>query len=148
MDVSTFFLYYQFEIFCRSWFKFLIGNFTVVLIRDFSWLRTLIFKATWSTQIFFGKLMKLMQKWKRYNNKVSSRKELFQLSQNSVRKEKTNYFTGRHPAGFSGNRLRKNKHKKKFIRHINSRNPMVRWIWDFVVRQVTPNHKPPVYHVW
>ena len=114
----------------------------------FSWLRTRIFKATWFTQIFFGKLMKLMQKWKRYNNKVSSRKELFQLSQNSVRKEKTNYFTGRHPAGFSGNRLRKNNHKKKFIRHINSRNPMVRWIWDFVVRQVTPNHKPPVYHVW
>ena len=33
MDVSTFVLYFQFEIFCRSWFKFLIGNFTVVLIR-------------------------------------------------------------------------------------------------------------------
>ena len=29
MDVSTFVLYFQFEIFCRSWFKFLIGNFTV-----------------------------------------------------------------------------------------------------------------------
>ena len=35
MDVSTFVLYFQFEIFCRSWFKFLIGNFTVVLIRNF-----------------------------------------------------------------------------------------------------------------
>ena len=33
--VSTFVLYFQFEIFCRSWFKFLIGNFTVVLIRNF-----------------------------------------------------------------------------------------------------------------
>ena len=35
MDVSTFVLYFQFEIFCRSWFKFLIGNFIVVLIRNF-----------------------------------------------------------------------------------------------------------------
>ena len=35
MDVSTFVLYFQFEIFCRLWFKFLIGNFTVVLIRIF-----------------------------------------------------------------------------------------------------------------
>ena len=35
MDVSTFVLYFQLEIFCRSWFKFLIGNFTVVLIRNF-----------------------------------------------------------------------------------------------------------------
>ena len=35
MDVSNFVLYFQFEIFCRSWFKFLIGNFTVVLIRNF-----------------------------------------------------------------------------------------------------------------
>ena len=35
MDVSTFVLYFQFEIFCRSWFKFLIGNFTVALIRNF-----------------------------------------------------------------------------------------------------------------
>ena len=35
MDVSTFVLYFQFEIFCRSWLKFLIGNFTVVLIRIF-----------------------------------------------------------------------------------------------------------------
>ena len=31
MDV----LYFQFETFCRSWFKSLIGNFTVVLIRNF-----------------------------------------------------------------------------------------------------------------
>ena len=28
-------LYFQFETFCRSWFKFLIGNFTVVVIRNF-----------------------------------------------------------------------------------------------------------------
>ena len=35
MDVSTFDLYYQFEVFCRSRFKFLIGNFIVVLIRNF-----------------------------------------------------------------------------------------------------------------
>ena len=35
MDVSGFVLYFQFEIFCRSWFKFLIGNFIVVLIRNF-----------------------------------------------------------------------------------------------------------------
>ena len=35
MDVSTFVLYFQFQIFCGSWFKFLIGNFTVVLIRNF-----------------------------------------------------------------------------------------------------------------
>ena len=35
MDVSAFVLYYQFEIFCRSWFKFLIGNFIVALIRNF-----------------------------------------------------------------------------------------------------------------
>ena len=35
MDVSTFVLYFQFQIFCGSWFKFLIGNFTVVLIRIF-----------------------------------------------------------------------------------------------------------------
>ena len=35
MDVSTFVLYFQFEIFCRSWFKFLIGNFTVVMTRNF-----------------------------------------------------------------------------------------------------------------
>ena len=35
MDVSTFVLYFQFEIFCRSWFKFLIGNFTVVMARNF-----------------------------------------------------------------------------------------------------------------
>ena len=27
--------YFQFEIFCRSWFKFLIGNFTRLLIRIF-----------------------------------------------------------------------------------------------------------------
>ena len=52
-----------------------------------------------------------------YNNKVSSRKELFQLSQNSVRKQKTNYFTSRHPAGFSGNRLRKNKQKEVHSSH-------------------------------
>ena len=35
MDVSTFDLYYQFEVFCRSRFKFLIRNFIVVLIRNF-----------------------------------------------------------------------------------------------------------------
>ena len=35
MDVSTFVPYFQFQIFCGSWFKFLIGNFTVVLIRNF-----------------------------------------------------------------------------------------------------------------
>ena len=35
MDVSTFVLYFQFETFCRSWFKFPIGNFTVVLIKNF-----------------------------------------------------------------------------------------------------------------
>ena len=33
--VSTFVLYFQFEIFCRSWFKFLIGNFTVVMTKIF-----------------------------------------------------------------------------------------------------------------
>ena len=35
MDVSTLVLYFQFEIFCRSWFKFLIGNFTVVMTKIF-----------------------------------------------------------------------------------------------------------------
>ena len=35
MDVSTFVLYFQFEIYWGSWFKFLIRNFTVVLIRNF-----------------------------------------------------------------------------------------------------------------
>ena len=35
MDVSTLVLYFQFEIFCRSWFKFLIGNFTVVMTKNF-----------------------------------------------------------------------------------------------------------------
>ena len=35
MDVSTFVLYFQFEIVCRSRFKFLIGSFTVVLTRIF-----------------------------------------------------------------------------------------------------------------
>ena len=35
IDIWTFVLYYQFEIFCRSLFKFLIGSFTVVLIRNF-----------------------------------------------------------------------------------------------------------------
>ena len=34
MDISTFALYFQFQIFCTSWFKFLIGNFTVVSIRN------------------------------------------------------------------------------------------------------------------
>ena len=63
MDVSAFILYFQFEIFCGSWFKFLIGKFTVVLIRIFfSWLSARIFKTTWFTQIFFSKLAKLMEK--------------------------------------------------------------------------------------
>ena len=63
MDVSAFVLYFQFEIFCGSWFKFLIGKFTVVLIRIFFfWLSARIFKTTWSTQIFFSKLAKLMEK--------------------------------------------------------------------------------------
>ena len=35
MDVSTFVLYFQFQIVCRSRFKFLIGSFTVVLTRIF-----------------------------------------------------------------------------------------------------------------
>ena len=35
MDASNFVLYFQFQILCRSRFKFLIGNFTVVLIRNF-----------------------------------------------------------------------------------------------------------------
>ena len=35
MDASNFVLYFQFEILCRSRFKFLIGKFTVVLIRNF-----------------------------------------------------------------------------------------------------------------
>ena len=34
MNVSTFVFYFQFEIFCRSWFKFLMRNFNVVLIRN------------------------------------------------------------------------------------------------------------------
>ena len=88
MDVSTFVFYGQFEIFCRSWFEFLIRNFTVVLIRIFPWLRTRIFKITWSTKIFVRKLMKLMQNQKRFRNKVSSPKEFFQ---NSIRKRKRNH---------------------------------------------------------
>ena len=35
MDLSTFLLYYQFDLFCKSSFKFLIGNFTVELLRNF-----------------------------------------------------------------------------------------------------------------
>ena len=35
IDISTFILYDQFEIIYRSWFTFLIGNFTVVLTRIF-----------------------------------------------------------------------------------------------------------------
>ena len=35
MDVSNFVFHFQFDILCRSRFKFLIGNFTVVLIRNF-----------------------------------------------------------------------------------------------------------------
>ena len=35
MNVSTFLLYYQFEGFCKSSFNFLIGNFTVKLMRNF-----------------------------------------------------------------------------------------------------------------
>ena len=31
----NFFLCYQFETFCSSWYKFLIGNFTLVVIRNF-----------------------------------------------------------------------------------------------------------------
>ena len=35
LDISTFVLYFQFETYCRSWFKFLIENFTAVLIKNF-----------------------------------------------------------------------------------------------------------------
>ena len=35
MDVSNFVFHFQFDILCRSKSKFLIGNFTVVLIRNF-----------------------------------------------------------------------------------------------------------------
>ena len=35
--------------------------------------------------------MKIMQKWKRFRNKVASPKGFFQLSLNSVRKLKTNH---------------------------------------------------------
>ena len=35
MDLSTFPLYYQFEVFCKWSFKFLIGNFAVELLRNF-----------------------------------------------------------------------------------------------------------------
>ena len=65
MDVSIFILYFQFWIFCRSWFKFLIGNFTTVRIRNFfpDW-ETEFLKQLGPHRYFSGNL------WNWWKNKV------------------------------------------------------------------------------
>ena len=145
--------YFQFEIFCRSCFKFLIWNFTVVLIRFFFLrLRTRFFKTIWPTQIFFRKLLKFMEKEKSLSNKVSSPEEFFQLSQNLLRKQKTNHrlfkpssifwFHNPLPCQVYWQQASWSKCIIKFNCQVTSRKHMVRGICDFVVRYVTPNHKP------
>ena len=96
MDVSNFVFHFQFDILCRSKSKFLIGNFTVVLIRNFF--------PDWEPK--FLKQIGLHRHvsgnwwnwWKnkgaleiKYRNKVSSPEEFFPLSQNLLRKQKTNH---------------------------------------------------------
>ena len=86
MDVSTFVLYFQFEIFCRSWFKFLIGNFIVVLIRNFlpDW-EPEILKQLGPHRYFSGNW------WNWWENKSIFTGGIFSIESNLLRKRKANH---------------------------------------------------------
>ena len=124
MDASTFVLYYRFEIFCRSWFKFLIGNFTVVLIG--------FFFPDWEPKFLkqLGPHRSLLVTWwnwcKKWKSLINYKKSLIIFAE-----------------GIFSIESKFKKYTMAFIYHVTSRIRMVRGICDLAAIHVILNHKLP-----